>query len=146
MNTDEKKALAEKEAAEAVNETQDSTPNDGADPEGQEDNPANESDDVMEANTIPDPVPTVNAPSVNIIHPAIGRKIWYYPVAGMEQAFDATICYVWNDRCINIAYHDVNGNQAAVLSVLLVQPGDEVPGLDVPYACWMPFQVEQASE
>lgn len=90
-----------------------------------------------------------------MIVPTVGRKVWFRPskldtelnafVAshGTHQPMDATVVYVWGDRCVNLAIFDPNGNLHARTSVTLIQDGDTPPP-DGYYAEWMPYQVGQA--
>lgn len=96
-----------------------------------------------------------------VIKPTVGRKVWYRPskhdklgpvpmgVAG-DEPLDATVIAVWGDRMINALVTDITGRQFPVLSVNLLQPGDE-PSKDADgnvigrYCEWMPYQVGQAS-
>lgn len=101
-----------------------------------------------------------------IIKPTVGRKVWYRPCpgdllgpapmnvtgsisAGTSQPLDATIIAVWGDRCVNALVTDAVGKQFPVLSVTLLQEGDE-PAKDADgkaigrYVEWMPYQTGQA--
>jgi hypothetical protein len=88
--------------------------------------------------------------------PSIGRKVWYHPsiatvaVHGMhvndpDVPMDASICYVWHDRMINISVADHAGKLHAITSVTLIAPGEPEPE-DRDYCKWMPYQVKQASK
>ena len=89
-----------------------------------------------------------------VITPAVGRKVWYRPsandvvgpvpmvVAG-DQPLDATVIAVWGDRMVSVLVTDVMGKQFPVLSVTLVQEGDEKPVVGR-YVEWMPYQQGQA--
>lgn len=50
---------------------------------------------------------------MSITIPTIGRKVWFYKRGvnddGTSQAFDATIVYVWSERCVNLVVFDYNG-------------------------------------
>lgn len=82
-----------------------------------------------------------------MIKPTIGRQVWFWrrPKARQEpneQPQAATVCYVWNDRMVNLSVIDHNGGITPVTSVPLRQPEDNEPeGL---HCEWMPFQVGQA--
>jgi hypothetical protein len=85
-----------------------------------------------------------------MITPTIGRKVWYRPnpldsVArnSLTQPMDATIVYVWHDRCVNLVVHDHAGNTHLRPSTLLMQ-GDESYDPVQSYCEWMPFQQGQA--
>jgi len=84
-----------------------------------------------------------------IISPTVGRKVWYTPDPAQDvrtdkrQPYDATICYVWSDRMVNLSVSDHNGRLVpGTTSVQLMQPGDETP--NGAYCEWMPYQVGQA--
>jgi hypothetical protein len=83
-----------------------------------------------------------------IIPPSIGRVVWYYPDGkeyGNEQPHAALVAYVWDDRNVNLAAFDQNGNSYSVLEVRLLQ-GDEKARDDESHACWMPYQLGQAGK
>jgi len=89
----------------------------------------------------------------NVIKPTVGRKVWYRPsandvvgpvpmsVAG-DQPLDATVIATWGDRMVNVLVTDVVGKQFPVLSVTLLQEGDEKPAAGR-YVEWMPYQQGQ---
>lgn len=82
-----------------------------------------------------------------MIKPSIGRVVWFYP-AGRPASYQpqaAIIAHVWSDTCVNLAIFDDNGRPVAEppTSILLVQPGNEVP-TGGHYCTWMPFQVGQS--
>lgn len=78
-----------------------------------------------------------------IIEPSIGRKLWYWTGdPEQKQAQDATVCYVWGTRMVNLRVTDHQGVSRPETSVRLWQEGD--PALMGAYAMWMPFQVGQA--
>lgn len=97
-----------------------------------------------------------------VIKPTVGRKVWYRPskhdklgpvpmnAAGGEP-LDATVIAVFGDRMISVLVTDIMGRQFPVLSVDLLQPGDE-PRKDADgnvigrYCEWMPYQVGQAAK
>ena len=78
------------------------------------------------------------------ITPSIGRVVWYYPPGHLphEQPFAAIVAHVWGDTRVNLAVFTAGGLPMSIppTSVLLVQPGAEVPaGGD--YCTWMPYQI-----
>jgi hypothetical protein len=81
-----------------------------------------------------------------VIVPTIGRQVWFWPsTAFMErptQPMAATVCFVHNERMVNLQVIDPNGNARPALSVYLRQPDEEAPSGG--YCEWMPFQVGQA--
>lgn len=103
-----------------------------------------------------------------VITPTVGRKVWYRPCAndlkgvfpmsvsgsieaGNAAPLDATVIAVWGDRIVNVLVTDIMGRQFPVLSVDLLQPGDE-PKKDIDgkvvgrYVEWMPYQAKQAEK
>jgi hypothetical protein len=84
---------------------------------------------------------------MSIIKPTIGRVVWYYPPHHTpgDQPLAAIVAHVWSDTCVNLAIFDGNGRpmQSPPTSVLLVQPGNEVP-TGGNYCEWMPYQIGQA--
>lgn len=81
-----------------------------------------------------------------VIVPTIGRQVWFWPSTALlerpTQPLAATVCFVHNERWVNLQVIDPNGNARPVCSVQLRQPEDEVPA--GAYCEWMPFQVGQA--
>lgn len=100
-----------------------------------------------------------------IIKPTVGRKVWFRPngikalqeagvleylptpliVNGGDQPLDATVVYVWNDRCVNLTILDHSGHPFIASSVPLLQDGDEKPASGF-YCEWMPYQKGQATK
>lgn len=87
-----------------------------------------------------------------VIKPTIGRVLWFFPTdeyAGYrldnKQPFDAHVCYVHNDRLINIVYFDHVGQCYPAQSAILVQEGDPKPE-GQGWCEWMPYQVGQAKK
>lgn len=89
------------------------------------------------------------ASNERVIQPTVGRVVLYWPAKGEpvnvrgEQPFSATVCYVHNERLVNLVIADHDGNSYGRRSVKLVQPGDTDP--DDRFCRWMPFQVGQAT-
>ena len=91
-----------------------------------------------------------------MIKPTIGRKLWYWETRQCfeeaalvnfdhetgPQPQDASVCYVFSDRCVNLSVVDHNGTPRSVTSVVLMQEGDAIP--DGRFATWMPYQIGQA--
>ncbi len=82
------------------------------------------------------------------IPPTVGRVVLYYEhgktqLDAGEQPQVALVAYVHGDRLVNLAIFDRNGNSvvAPPTSVVLVQPGDEVP--QHAFCCWLPHQLAQ---
>ena len=92
--------------------------------------------------------------SPTIIPPSIGRVVLFHPRPMLvatktnygDQPMDAHVVYVWNDRMINIAGFDHDGNPFKLTSVRLVQEGDE-PAQEGESVCtWMDYQLGQAKK
>jgi hypothetical protein len=97
-----------------------------------------------------------------VIKPTVGRKVWYRPSkhdqqgpvpmqCAVGQPLDATVIAVHGDRCVNVLVTDMVGRQFPVLSVTLVQDGENPPadseGVPVGrYVEWMPYQKGQAAK
>ena len=81
---------------------------------------------------------------MTVITPTVGRVVWYRRDPTDDQPHMATVCYVWNDRMVNLAGFDHNGNPYKATSVTLRQEGDAQPLY--PHAEWMPYQVGQAKK
>ena len=57
----------------------------------------------------------------------------------------ALVVKVWNERMVNLAVFDANGNHHPKTSVALLQNGDVSP--EDGYFCeWMPYQLGQAAK
>lgn len=94
-----------------------------------------------------------------MIHPSVGRKVWYRPtlfdkagvgamqVAG-DQPLDATVIAVWGDRMVNLLVIDIAGKAFPKLSTTLLQDEDLPPPVTGGggYAEWMPYQTGQAKK
>lgn len=91
-----------------------------------------------------------------MIHPTIGRKVWYRPAGHNRtelgvwddtQACDATVTYVWHDRMVNLRVTGPIGAVKQYNSVQLLQDNDTAPALiHGGYAEWMPYQQGQAKK
>lgn len=81
-----------------------------------------------------------------MIVPTIGRVILVHrrhANPASSQAEPALVCYVHNDRNINVGGFNAHGQLFSMTSLPLVQPEDDIPEHGV-YAGWMPWQVENA--
>lgn len=88
-----------------------------------------------------------------MIHPTIGRRVWYWPYKNAAQGgfayfdsnqpLDAGICYVWGDRTVNLTVADQNGVMHSRTSVQLLQDDDPRPEHGG-FCEWMPYQQGQA--
>ena len=81
-----------------------------------------------------------------MIKPTIGRVVLIHRIVGGQpvspQPEPALVCYVHNDRLINVGGFDANGQPFARTSVQLLQDDDAAPANIVTgaYAEWMPYQ------
>ena len=88
-----------------------------------------------------------------MITPTVGRVVWFRPhvadkemqIHDVRQPCNAQIVFVWNDRLVNLACHDHDGNAFQRTSVPLLQDDDKKPE-DGFFACWMPYQKGQAAK
>lgn len=94
---------------------------------------------------------------MNLIIPAIGRKVWFWPQQedldeGMKQLrqnfhepqpFDATIIYVHGSSLVNLQVLDHEGNAWKFENVLFLE-GMRPHDFPVRCAVRMPYQLEQA--
>lgn len=76
-----------------------------------------------------------------IIHPTIGRKVWFFTAPDTPEQ-DATVIDVHSDRCVSLFVINRGGTTSVQRSVLLVQDGDAIPSSH--HATWMPYQQGQA--
>lgn len=89
------------------------------------------------------------------IPPTVGRVVHYTPRKDLSEGNGfayykgspcaAIIAHVWTDRCVNLTVLDHDGQQHAITSVDLVQPGEGAPP-NGGYCTWMPYQVGQAAK
>lgn len=85
-----------------------------------------------------------------MITPTIGRVIWFVDpiVQATEenpQPWPAFICYVHDDRTVNVAGFMSNGEIFRATKVQLLQD-DDVAQDGYYYAMWMPYQVSTAAK
>jgi hypothetical protein len=85
-----------------------------------------------------------------MIQPSIGRIVWFWPQKEAEapnpdQPNAALVVYVWDDRMVNLAVFDSNGNSRGETSVTLLQD-DDVPNAYGRFASWVPYQKGQAAK
>lgn len=81
-----------------------------------------------------------------MIKPSIGRIILVHrrhanPVSSQPEP--AIVCFVHNDRSINVAGFNAHGQMFSMTSLPLAQPEDDVPEHGV-YAAWMDYQIQSA--
>ena len=84
-----------------------------------------------------------------MIKPTIGRVVWYQPAHApyadpLDQPFASTVCYVHDDRMVNLSVFTPAGTQFAAQEVVLLQDDDAAPA-EGRYAQWMPYQTAQAA-
>jgi hypothetical protein len=89
----------------------------------------------------------MNAPA---IVPTIGRKVWFYDNTpdgcyDPEQAFDATVIYVWSPGLVNLRVTDHAGNTRVQTSVVLREPREGDSHGERQVATWMPYQMKVAA-
>lgn len=79
-----------------------------------------------------------------MIVPTIGRVVWYYSSEHRsgEQPWPALICYVHDNRLINLGGFRADGTPFDARDVYLVQEEDEVtpPASYARRRRWMPYQ------
>lgn len=93
------------------------------------------------------PAPTPAAAAPGVITPTQGRVVWFWR-EGIDrstvQPEAAEVCYVHNDRLVNLSVTEHNGSHRSETEVVLRQPGDEG---DFGRHCeWMPYQKGQAAK
>lgn len=75
-----------------------------------------------------------------MIKPTIGRVVLVHR-GNSDQPEPALVCYVWNDRMINVGGFNKNGEPFKETSLTLLQDDDTPEGLGTTrYAEWMPYQ------
>jgi len=81
-----------------------------------------------------------------IIKPTVGRVVWVFRRESndVKQPEAALVTYVHDDRYINVAGFNSNGEAFQATSLWLVQAGEAKP--DHNFACWMPYQQGQAAK
>jgi hypothetical protein len=97
------------------------------------------------------PLP-LRATEPRVIKPTVGRIVEYVPsnppyepfLVHRDQPLAAIVTYVWNDRLVNLAVFDADGEQVPRSNVMLCQPDDPVP--DTSYCRWMAYQREQVAK
>lgn len=88
-----------------------------------------------------------------IIPPTVGRVVLFRPSYSSalsanrgDQPMDAHVCYVWNDRLINVAGFDHDGMHFRKTLVRLIQEGDEPARHGEDVCTWMDYQLGQAKK
>jgi hypothetical protein len=90
------------------------------------------------------------APGPRVIRPTVCRIVEYVAnpneqfLSSRGQPLAAIVTYVWNDRLVNLAVFDADGEQVPRTSVMLCQPDDPVPVTS--YCRWMTYQQGQAAK
>jgi hypothetical protein len=90
------------------------------------------------------PLP-LRATEPRIIKPTVCRIVEYVSIGEAflvtrDQPLAAIVTYVWNDRLVNLAVFDADGEQVPRIKVLLQQPDDPPPGALFSYCRWMTYQ------
>lgn len=83
-----------------------------------------------------------------MIKPTVGRVVWFFPPKDKNpnlQPHAALVAHVHNDRLVNLAVFNENGENYSRTSVQLLQDEDAAPEVGF-YAQWMPYQVGQAAK
>lgn len=85
-----------------------------------------------------------------MIHPTIGRVVLVIrrDVRGKDlsnQPEPALVCYVYDDRMINVGGFNQYGTPFSATSLQLLQDDDLIPETGS-YAEWMPYQKDQAAQ
>jgi hypothetical protein len=84
-----------------------------------------------------------------MISPAVGRVLWFWQdpaeIDKGGQPMPAFVCFVHNDRLVNLAGFTHCGHAWSVLEVPLVQEEDPIPE-NGSFAQWMPYQIGQAKK
>ncbi len=87
-----------------------------------------------------------------MIKPTNGRQVWYWPAGakyGIEQPLAATVCYVHNDRLVNLQAINIYGSAFPACSIPLHQADDPTyaQGAEVEssFCEWMPYQKQVAA-
>lgn len=82
-----------------------------------------------------------------MIKPTVGRVVWFRPMSASEnpQPLAAIIAFVHDDKTVNLAVFDRNGESYPLEGVQLIQEG-EMPCRPGGYCEWMPYQKGQAAK
>lgn len=82
-----------------------------------------------------------------MITPTVGRVVWVHRLReslDIKQPEVGFVTYVWNDRMINVAGFNSNGDPFKLTSLTLVQDDEAKP--EGSFATWMPYQKGQAAK
>ena len=80
-----------------------------------------------------------------MIKPTIGRVVLVRPLGVDGPTWPGLVCHVWDDRLINVAGFNSNGEPFGITSITLLQD-DDVVAADLPVCEWMPYQIGQAKK
>lgn len=80
-----------------------------------------------------------------MIKPTIGRVVLVYG-GESSQPEPALVCYVHNNRRINVGGFNKYGQPFSYINMQLLQDDDTPQVASLPYAEWMPYQKEQAAK
>lgn len=81
-----------------------------------------------------------------MINPTIGRVVLFWPekpTMPQQQPFPALVCFVHDERKINVGGYTDDCVPFGAPDITLLQDDDAIPE-DGPYATWMPYQVATA--
>lgn len=82
--------------------------------------------------------------------PTVGRRVYFWPSQAMRhpyavldknQALDAGVVFVHNERLVNLLVSDHLGQSHSVQNVPFLQQEEPKPE-GLPFATWMPYQVK----
>lgn len=90
-----------------------------------------------------------------LIHPTVGRVVWFYPSGRTGESgfarhpegggpYAAVIARVWSDHMVNLSVFDANGTSHSRTSVTMLHDDEQAANSDSAFCMWMPFQKGQA--
>jgi len=79
--------------------------------------------------TEPAPVATISPDAISLASPVVGDVVHYWPAEHKDvaQPYAAIVCYVYNDRLVNLVVFMSNGIAVERQHVVLLQEGDVRP-------------------
>lgn len=84
-----------------------------------------------------------------LIVPTIGRIVWFRSNFGGDdnrRPCAAIVTDVYGDRLVSLCVFNHFGRPSSETSVILVQPGEDIPENNASYCEWMSYQVGQAAK